>query len=292
MGSTSEFFESRLDGLVRDRRELDQLDAEWVFRVGEYDRSGEWAGQGHASAAAAIASRCRMAPAVAGATVRLARRLAHLPETANAFEKGEISRQHAEMIAGPCTRERREMIQGVEPKLVAFAKLSDPVELRGAVKRITDAFDGDGGAADDEAAVRKNRVHLSPSFGGRGVLHGTLDAESTEIAISALEAMMVTLAREGDTRERPERRAEAFVELCRRSAQQAVPSTRRERPQLSGVFDLRALEDTQPDLIARARIEAEHVGELSRATLERLLCDCEFTRVDHRRAERDRRCRP
>jgi hypothetical protein len=144
---------------------------------------------------------------------------------------------------------------------------------------MTDAFDGDGGASDDEAAVRKNRMNLSPSFGGRGVLNGSLDAESTEIAISALEAMMAELKRDGDTREHPERRAEAFVELCRRSADHAAPSTRRERPHLSGVFDIRALEDAQAELVAHARIEGEHVGELSRATLERLLCDCEFTSV-------------
>jgi hypothetical protein len=91
--------------------------------------------------------------------------------------------------------------------------------------------------------------------------------------------MMAALKRDGDTREWPERRAEAFVELCRRSAQAPPPSTRRERPHLSGVFDIRALEDDQPDLVAQARIEGEHVGELSRATLERLLCDCQFSRV-------------
>ena len=200
-------FETRLDGLARDRRELDQLEAEWVFRTGEYDRSGEWAGHGFASAASAIASRCRMAPAVAGATVRLARRLEHLPETANAFEKGEISRQHVEMIALPCTRERREMLQGLERELVAFARTSNPIELRGVVKRQTDAFDGDGGAGSDGDEYIKNRVNLSPSFGGRGVLNGSLDPESTEIAISALDAMMAALKREGDTREWPERRA-------------------------------------------------------------------------------------
>jgi hypothetical protein len=272
-------FESRLDGLARDRRELDQLEAEWVFRVGEYDRSGEWAGHGFASAASAIATRCRMASAVAGTTVRLARRLKHLPETANAFEKGEISRQHVEMIAIPCTRERRAMLQGLERELVAFARISDPVELRAVVKRQMDAFDGDGGASGDGSEYVRNRVTLAPSFGGRGVLNGSLDPESTEIAISALDAMMAALEREGDTRQRPERRAEAFVELCRRSADNAAPSTRRERPHLSGVFDIRALEDTDPELVAQARVEGEHVGELSRATLERLLCDCAFSRV-------------
>jgi 5-methylcytosine-specific restriction endonuclease McrA len=274
-------FESRLDGLARDRRELDQLEAEWVFRAGEYDRSGEWQAHGFASAAAAIGRRCRMAPAAAAATVKLARRLEHLPETANAFEKGQISRQHAEMIAAPCTRERREMMQGIERELIVFAKLANPIELRYAVKRMTDAHDGDGGAKDDAAQIRKNRVNLSPSFDGRGVLHGSLDAESTEIAISAIDAMMAALKKPGDTREFPELRAEAFVEICRRSAADVLVanSTRRERPHLSGVFDISALEDTQPDLVNQARIEGEHVGQLSRVTLERLLCDCQFTRI-------------
>jgi HNH endonuclease len=122
-------------------------------------------------------------------------------------------------------------------------------------------------------------VNLSPSMGGRGVLSGSLDAESTEIAIAAIEAMMAALKQPGETREWPERRAEAFVEICRRSADRQAPTARRERPHLSGVFDLSALEDTQPELVDLARIEGEHVGELSQATLERLLCDCLFTRV-------------
>ena len=279
MGSSSGLFESRLEGLVRDRCELDQLEAEWVFRVGEYDRSGAWAADGFANAGVAIARRCRMAPAAAGAVVKLARKLEHLPETANAFEKGEISRQHAEMLTGPCTRARREMLQGVEGELIAFAKLSDPIEFRGAVKRVTDAFDGDGGAKDDGVEWAKNAVTLSSSFGARGVLNGSLDAEATELAMSALDAMMARLKRSGETRELPERRAEAFIELCRQSADHQKPSTRRERPHLSGTFDIRELEDDQPELVGRARIEAEHVGELSRATLECLLCDCVFNRI-------------
>jgi hypothetical protein len=172
------------------------------------------------------------------------------------------------------------MLQGIEEELVDFARIANPVELRNAVKKMTDAHDGDGGAGSDGEEYRKNRVNLSV-VGGRGVLNGSLDAESTEIAISALDAMIATLKRDGDTRERPERRAEAFVELCRQSADHdhSASSTRRERPHLSAVYDISALDDTQPELAAQARIEGEHVGQLSRATLERLLCDCEFSRV-------------
>ena len=42
--------------------------------------------------------------------------------------------------------------------------------------------------------------------------------ERRAVEIGALDAMIAKLKREGDTRERPERRAEAFVELCRQSA--------------------------------------------------------------------------
>ena len=48
---------------------------------------------------------------------------------------------------------------------------------------------------------------------------------------------------------------------------------------MSAVVDLRVFETDHPDLVADIRAEAEHVGRLSRATLERLSCDCEINRV-------------
>jgi hypothetical protein len=64
-----------LKNLGRDRRELDQLEAEWLFRVEKYVRSHEWQTDGHASAAAAIAKQCRMTGVAPRAAVRLAQRL-------------------------------------------------------------------------------------------------------------------------------------------------------------------------------------------------------------------------
>ena len=81
-------FGSRLDGLARNRQELDRLEAEWVFRVGDYDRSKEWQGAGYQSAAAAIAKRCHMNAGTARAAVQLARTLERLPATMKAFDRG------------------------------------------------------------------------------------------------------------------------------------------------------------------------------------------------------------
>jgi hypothetical protein len=48
---------------------------------------------------------------------------------------------------------------------------------------------------------------------------------------------------------------------------------------LSILADLGAFEANHPDLVADIRVEAEHVGHLSRATLERVSCDCEISRI-------------
>jgi hypothetical protein len=53
-------YESRLEEIVRRRREIDAFEAEWLTLIGEYDRSGEWQSDGHGSAAAALRAACRM----------------------------------------------------------------------------------------------------------------------------------------------------------------------------------------------------------------------------------------
>ena len=117
---------------------------------------------------------------------------------------------------------------------------------------------------------------------GRVRTDGSHDAESGEIIMTALDAMQALLHQDGDTRPRSAKQADALVEICRRSLayDHTRPSKRRRgRPHLTVVVDLPALEPDHPDLVGDIRAEAEHVGQLSRATLERLSCDCEIHRV-------------
>ena len=48
------------------------------------------------------------------------------------------------------------MLSGIEAELVELARLTDPMVLRGKVRQMTDAFDGDGGAGNDAADYAKN----------------------------------------------------------------------------------------------------------------------------------------
>jgi 5-methylcytosine-specific restriction endonuclease McrA len=281
MVATVSVFATRLDGLARDRRELDRLEAEWLFRVGEYDRSKEWQADGFLSAAAALRSKCRLTHGYAAATVRLARRLEVLPATLAAFEAGKISRQHAQVIADAFTPDRAEALAGLEEIFATAARRLNPKDLAGVVKVAVDAIDGDDGAGDDADQAAKNRLHAS-LVGGRVRLDGTLDKESGELVMAALDAMQAKLKRDDDSRHRSAKQADAFVEICRQSLAHdhtKVSKRRRGLPHLSVIADLQAFEPDHPDLIADVRREAEHVGPLSRSTLERLACDCEISRV-------------
>ena len=63
----------------------------WLELVGELDRRGDWAESGRASCAEWLAWRCALTPRAAREHVRVARRLAELPQIHAAFAHGELS---------------------------------------------------------------------------------------------------------------------------------------------------------------------------------------------------------
>jgi hypothetical protein len=271
--------ESALD-VARMCRLADRLEFLRVRAIGEYERSGEWRVNDYLTAPAALRHTCRMSAGHASRAVQLARKLDTLPELANAFAAGDVSRAHVEQITDACTPERQEMIGEIERELVDYARIATPSELRGAVRRVTDAFDGDGGAHADEREHAKNTVTL-PTVAGRGDLRGDLDAESTEILATALDAELEALESSDDHRSIPERRADALISIARQyvAGRTDGPGTRRGRTHVSVVADIGALTGITDELLTALRAEAAHVGQLSQATLERLTCDCKLSRI-------------
>jgi hypothetical protein len=272
-----------LEAIVRGRRELDAMEAQWLSMVGEYTSSGAWQADRFVTAAAAIQQRCHMNAGAARAAVQLAKRLRQLPATQAAFDAGQISRAHAWVLADAYSEERAEQLACIEAELVEFAKQVDPKSFRAAVRQYTDAIDGDGGAGDDEKAYAKNKFHCS-LVGDRVLGNLSLDPEAGEIVSAAVEAMAADLKTEGDKRRTSQKHAEALVEICRRSLQlnhqHVSPSTRRRgQPHVSFIVDLQDHEVDHPELIADIRVEGERCGRLSRTTLERLTCDCNISRV-------------
>jgi hypothetical protein len=216
----------------------------------------------------------------ASAVVRLARRLDDLPETAAAFEAGELSRAHAQVMADACTEARAHAMRELEPQLVAAGRTANTREFRSVLGYVCDALDGDGGAATANAQRERQWLTLRETWGGMFAIEGLLDRETAAVASAALDAAMDP-PRRGDTRTASRRRAEAFHRVC----EAAMPNLasgpgRAGKAHLDVHVDLAVLERRAgPDLAAIVRTEAEHVGRLSAATLRRISCDGDIARV-------------
>jgi Domain of unknown function (DUF222)/HNH endonuclease len=268
-----------LEQLAQRRRELDALEAAWLHDVAAYDRSDDWRADGYASAANGLRHACRMNPGVARGHVELARKLDELPEVSGAFGRGELSRSHVQVVANAYTPERASELAGVEGALVDAARAANPRELCNIVRSLTDAIDGDGGAANDEAVYARRRWHMSRTLDGMLKIDGLVDPEAAEYWETAINAEIDREYCEGDTRLAPQRRADAATNLIRRALDTGqVGTSRAVRPHVTVVVDLDTLPGATPGLVARVRTEARHQG-LSAATLERISCDCAVSRI-------------
>jgi Domain of unknown function (DUF222)/HNH endonuclease len=158
-----------------------------------------------------------MNPGVARSHVELARKLEELPEVSGAFSRGELSRSHVQVIANAYTPERASELAGVEGALVDAARATNPRELCNIVGYLTDAIDGDGGAANDEAVYARRRWHMSRTLDGMLKLDGLVDPEAAQFWEAALNAETDRVYFEGDTRLPAARRADAATNLIRRS---------------------------------------------------------------------------
>ena len=270
--------------LPRLRRLADRLVASFVHAVGAAERAGRLGGC-RTGAASALSDACRMPFAAASQTVEMAHAFESLPVASAAVLDGEISLDHARVLTRACTPARADAFRDVEGRLVEVATTTDVRPFQKRVKRLCDAFDGDDGVSAANKAYDARHLHLSASFERLGVMHAQLDAEGTEIALTAFDARM-----EDDPdlpgepkRTRAQRRADAFVDICRiYLAQRDEPrrTRRRGRPQLGGVFDLHALtQDGHGDIAAAVRCDLNHVGAVSRETMRRLTCDAFIHRI-------------
>jgi hypothetical protein len=270
----------RLDALKQRRSELDAAEAAWLDDLAEYHLSGDWRAEHYASAAAAIGSVCRMDSGVAHAHVNLARKLQKLPEIADAFRAGEISARHAAVVATAYTTARAAGLSGVEDRLVGVARIETPKVLGAVVRRVTDAIDGDGGTESEEARFARRRYHASRSLDDMLNTNGLFDPEAADIHEKAIAAEMKRDHRANDERTTSQRQADALTNLLRQSLEQGELGT--EHTALPHVYYVVHADEhpgATPELIDLIRTDRHTNGHLSATTLERIMCDCNLTRI-------------
>jgi hypothetical protein len=258
--------------LAVERRALDACEAAWLQHLAEYDACEQWRDDGHACAADALMIECRMTEGAARGHVELAHKLQVLPQVAAAFATGDVSRQHVQVIAKAHTPARADAFPQVEATLLSVAQTQDPSRLSQIVQQIGERLDGDDGRSADEQRYERRRWSNRKTLDGMGSGHYAADPESNEVILTALKAEMERDRRKDESRTSEQRRFDAAVNIFRRALDNGdLGSTRSVRPHISVVAHV--AED--------GHIEATTAfgQRLSQSTLERIMCDCDISRV-------------
>jgi hypothetical protein len=285
-------------------RVISRLAAQDARVLAVVEADGLWAVGGGRSISSWVARRHGVGAHTAQQQVRLARAFRdHLPTTAAAATAGEITVEHAHVLAtlAPTTDVRRAVLADHEHPaneafLVEQARLWGVDEFRRVVRRWAALADPD---ADDRGYVEaSDRECLELSRVGAGYhLAGSLTIEHGQALTAALRAVTPVPA-VGDDRTTTQRRAQALGDLARVVLDHGLAGTGKAvRPRI----DVLVSYETMRDLVARAAADGtdepatglapgltprtvadaarfEDGTPVPRVLLDRLACDGELNR--------------
>jgi len=276
------------------------------------DADGRWALSGARSFRTWAAAEHRVSVRTAQEEVRLGRSLRdHLPGTAAAAAAGEISLEHAQVLAklAPTTELRRRVLADAahecnEAFLVEQARDLSVDDFRVVVRRWAAVADPD---ADDRGYVEAaEREYLELSRVPDGYhLAGQMTAEHGQCLKAALDAVTPVPAA-GDQRGATNRRAQALADLARLTLDHGLAgSGRNVRPRITVAVDYPTFAQLIADAVARGDAHGhqdqlpgfsahalcgsdpavtggpqfEDGTPVPRVVFERLACDSEVQRV-------------
>ncbi len=216
-----------------------------------------------------------------------------LPQTATAVARGEVTLEHAEVLARvAATSEARraalasEQADRNEASLLERARRMPLDSYRREVDRWATQVDATAAEAEHEVACAKEYLTLGRRRDGV-VLQGFLTLENAEVLGTALRAV-AGVPSQGDTRSREERQAAALVDAGRLILDRGLSGGGQQvRPHLLVHVSADLLRQVQADDEAPhpSRFDGLPPAELSDgspippSTLARLVCDGELTRI-------------
>jgi hypothetical protein len=258
-------------------RERHRLDAAAATVTARWEARGIWLSDGSRTSAARLSRDAGVSQATAKRELCRARALGSMTVTSDAVADGRISMDHVDLLSAADTTERHEAFVRDEAMLVEqcatlrypqMAKVVAYWKLRAG----DDAIDGappDGG-----------RLHASTTLDGTVRIDGVLDpldGEQFRTELNRLEReQYLADERAGTTRTAAQRRADALVEMARRSA--SMPKgARRPKPLLTiliGADRFADLCETATGMVLSPNQVLPHLGS---AELESILFDNDLT---------------
>ncbi len=222
-------------------REQRRRDAEVARVEAELERRGTTDRQFGLSTGAWVAAETGLAVGAARSHVERSRRLvAELDRVLAALEAGELSWAHVEVIVKAANPRIAGKVAAVQQLLIDEARGTRFGRWRNLVRYLADQLDDDGGH--DPARDRVGTAFCSPVIDGLVHLFAGLDAAQAPVVTTELERVTDELWRravrdhdqdpEQVVPSRAELRAEALVEICRRSGACVLAESRAPRPEV------------------------------------------------------------
>jgi hypothetical protein len=253
--------------------QVERLCAEALRCAAGWDGAKAWAYDAAPSAPTWLVERTSMTRPRAAQFVRTARHLRGHERTAKALAAGDIKVEHAETLAD-VARGRDDLAKQHEDALLAAAQRVNPDDFVRVVRRWAELADDVISKKHAKKNWERRHLHVSPTTGG-GRIDGFVDPEATAIITAALDALVPPDPKDGPEAPRTlsQRRADALVEMCQRSLGSTSP-TARARANVDVVIDADTATGELPTDLLDARCDIQGGGPLSKAAVERLLCDC------------------
>jgi hypothetical protein len=274
-GWTADALSERLVEVLEVR---ERLDAEVLRLTAVWDRDRAWEVDGSLTAASWLAHRAPVSAGDAKRIVKTARLVDNHPRMAEALAVGATTVAHMEALSRVASKDRLPLVADHEEVLTVQATRLAVGEFSQLVRRWATLADDVLAAGEFETKWQRRRLHVSVSMDGWGVLSGYLDPEATSGLVAALDHLAPpdpTDAKEGP-RTLSQRRADGLVDLVGWYRRGDKPGGN--PPNLNVVVDVATLNGDTPD-VAMARCDLDGVGPVTRATLERIACDCNLTRL-------------
>jgi hypothetical protein len=250
------------------RARMDRLEAEFARLVDAAHQRGVGAADGAASTSAWLRWQAGMREGEARAAIEagsVCREV--LTETGVAWRAGAITAGAARSIIAARVEGHDDDLQAVEPALLDLARRRDFQNLRRACTHVRKCALADG---TDPGA--RNGLHLSRTYDGVTALSGELEDLGAETVLTAVHAYTDPPS-DDDTRTTAQRRAAALVRICE-VALAHLGEDGRHTTHVSVVLDWKTLNGDP-----HGRHDGAFTGPIHPADIDRLLCDCEISRV-------------
>jgi len=244
------------------RATVDLLELQAARRLAVFDRRQAFYDLGEHSSVDWIRTHTHVSGASADSQVVLARQLETLEPTVEAVQQGDISFEHALLIARQVSDLPEATALQAQAELLPAAAKSDPRELRKLGMEIRHREDPEGAARQAYRQHEKRRLRLFDHADGMLGLEGALPAPEGMKLRLCLESL-IGIPVGGDDRRQDQRQADALIELCTRAIGSGkLPRQAGRRAQLTVIV--------RTEAGAEVSAELEGVGPISLGTLARL----------------------